>query len=133
MTLLHTLPKIISLETQWCLSLMGYLCQIVREGWRKRLKTEPFVPTTTLFFFNRGILSENDGKVQPKFFQCPTFYASIFFRIRHKIATVVLERRVAKDSKYPFIYFFPKKIENICSYNQSVNLAIITRSSGVEK
>ena len=38
LTFLHALTKTTSSKNWWCLSLLGYLCQMVREGWSKRLK-----------------------------------------------------------------------------------------------
>ena len=71
LTFLHTITKVISLETKWCLSLLMYFCRMMREGWTKRLKIDPFEPTPALFFFDRGILAGNNGKLQLRNFPMP--------------------------------------------------------------
>ena len=73
LTFLHTFPKIISSETQWCLSLLVYFCQMVRGVWRKRIKKDLFVPTLTLFFSDRSISAKNNGKLQLRKFPMPNF------------------------------------------------------------
>ena len=70
---LHTLPNIISLETLWYLSLLGYFCWIVRKGFRKRLKTDPFTLILTLSFFDCGTSAENNEFFWLRTFLMPNF------------------------------------------------------------